>query len=67
MIQTGRRGWNETKSSMPSAMAGHFQANLVQGSRLEAFRSVLQGAIPAALMAIVPQGLFFVFDRFIIP
>ena len=52
---------------MPSAMAGHFQANLVQGSRLEAFRSVLQGAIPAALMAIVPQGLFFVFDRFIIP
>jgi osmoprotectant transport system permease protein len=47
--------------------AGGLGEPIISGLNLNDNRMILEGAIPAALMAIVAQGLFSVVDRFIIP
>jgi osmoprotectant transport system permease protein len=47
--------------------AGGLGEPIISGLNLNDHATILQGAIPAALMAIVAQGVFFLLDRWIIP
>ena len=47
--------------------AGGLGEPIISGLNLNDNRTILEGAIPAALLAIVTQGLFNVVDRVIIP
>ena len=47
--------------------AGGLGEPIISGLNLNDNTTILEGAIPAALLAIAAQGLFSVFDRFIIP
>jgi osmoprotectant transport system permease protein len=47
--------------------AGGLGEPIISGLNLNDHATILEGAIPAALLAIVAQGLFSVLDRFIIP
>ena len=47
--------------------AGGLGEPILSGLNLDDNTLILEGAIPAALMAIAAQGLFSIFDRFIIP
>jgi osmoprotectant transport system permease protein len=47
--------------------AGGLGEPIISGLNLNDNRTILEGAIPAALMAIAAQGLFSIFDRFFIP
>jgi len=47
--------------------AGGLGEPIISGLNLNDNTTILEGAIPAALLAIAAQGLFSIFDRFIIP
>jgi osmoprotectant transport system permease protein len=47
--------------------AGGLGEPIISGLNLNDNATILEGAIPAALLAIVAQGLFSIFDRLIIP
>jgi osmoprotectant transport system substrate-binding protein/osmoprotectant transport system permease protein len=47
--------------------AGGLGEPIISGLNLNDHTTILQGAIPAALMAIAAQGFFSILDRFIIP
>lgn len=47
--------------------AGGLGEPIISGLNLNDNTTILEGAIPAALMAIAAQGLFSIIDRFIIP
>lgn len=47
--------------------AGGLGEPIISGLNLNDGTTILEGAIPAALMAIVAQGLFSILDRFLIP
>jgi osmoprotectant transport system permease protein len=47
--------------------AGGLGEPIISGLNLNDHKTILEGAIPAALMAVAAQGLFSVLDRFIIP
>lgn len=47
--------------------AGGLGEPIISGLNLNDHKLILEGAIPAALLAIVAQGLFSILDRFIIP
>ena len=47
--------------------AGGLGEPIISGLNLNDGTTILEGAIPAALMAIVAQGLFTILDRFLIP
>jgi osmoprotectant transport system permease protein len=47
--------------------AGGLGEPIISGLNLNDHTTILEGAIPAALMAIVAQGFFSILDRFIIP
>jgi osmoprotectant transport system permease protein len=47
--------------------AGGLGEPIISGLNLNDGATILEGAIPAALMAIVAQGLFSILDRFLIP
>jgi osmoprotectant transport system permease protein len=47
--------------------AGGLGEPIISGLNLNDNTTILEGAIPAALMAIAAQGLFSILDRFIIP
>jgi osmoprotectant transport system permease protein len=47
--------------------AGGLGEPIISGLNLNDHATILQGAIPAALMAIAAQGFFSILDRFIIP
>jgi osmoprotectant transport system permease protein len=47
--------------------AGGLGEPIISGLNLNDHTLILEGAIPAALMAIAAQGLFFILDRFLIP
>jgi len=47
--------------------AGGLGEPIISGLNLDDGATILEGAIPAALMAIAAQGLFSILDRFLIP
>jgi osmoprotectant transport system substrate-binding protein/osmoprotectant transport system permease protein len=47
--------------------AGGLGEPIISGLNLNDGTTILEGAIPAALMAIAAQGLFLILDRFLIP
>lgn len=47
--------------------AGGLGEPIISGLNLNDHRTILEGAIPAALMAVAAQGLFFILDRLLIP
>jgi len=47
--------------------AGGLGEPIISGLNLNDHTTILQGAIPAALMAIAAQGFFSILDRFIVP
>lgn len=47
--------------------AGGLGEPIISGLNLNDHRTILQGAIPAALMAIAAQGLFLILDKILIP
>ena len=47
--------------------AGGLGEPIISGLNLNDHTLILEGAVPAALLAIAAQGLFSIFDRFIIP
>ena len=47
--------------------AGGLGEPIISGLNLNDNTTILEGAIPAALLAIAAQGLFTIFDRLIIP
>ena len=47
--------------------AGGLGEPIISGLNLNDGTTIMEGAIPAALMAIVAQGLFSILDRFLIP
>ena len=47
--------------------AGGLGEPIISGLNLNDGTTILEGAIPAALMAIAAQGLFSILDRYLIP
>jgi osmoprotectant transport system permease protein len=47
--------------------AGGLGEPIISGLNLNDNTTILEGAIPAALLAVAAQGIFSIFDRFIIP
>jgi hypothetical protein len=43
------------------------RGNFITGLRLDSNRIILEGAIPAALLALAVQGLFELAERFLVP
>jgi osmoprotectant transport system permease protein len=47
--------------------AGGYGQPILTGIRLDDLSLILQGAVPAALLALVVQGLFDLSERFLVP
>jgi osmoprotectant transport system permease protein len=47
--------------------AGGFGQPILQGIRLDRLSLILEGAVPAALMALLVQGLFELAERWVVP
>lgn len=47
--------------------AGGYGAPIFEGIRLNDYARILQGAVPAALLALATQGLFELIERFVVP
>ena len=47
--------------------AGGYGQPILTGIRLDDFGLILEGAVPAAVLALVAQGFFGVVERFVVP